>query len=457
MFSSSTYTERRRQLCAALGSGRVLLLGNGETGMNYAANVYHFRQDSTFLYFIGIDQPGLAAVIDTATGGTTVFGDELTMDDIVWTGEQPSIRRKAAQAGIDSFQPRGELSAAVDGETHYLPPYRGAQVIALQALFGRDPESVQAQASEALIRATVQVRTPKSEVEIAEIETAVRITNEMHRAAMQTARPGVRESEVYAALMGVAHRHDTHYSFPAIVSRDGQILHNHAHKNVLAEGDLLLVDCGAESPLHYAGDMTRTFPVSAQFSDRQKAVYEVCLQSQLDAISALRPGITYREVHLIACRTIALGLKELGIMRGDVEAAVEAGAHALFFPHGLGHLMGLDVHDMENLGEAYVGYTDDLRKSTQFGLAFLRLGRTLAPGMVLTVEPGIYFIPQLIDAWRAEGKWAAFIDFDEADKFKDFGGIRIEDDYLITAEGARLLGDPVPKTVKDIEDYRAQL
>lgn len=458
MFPTTTYQSRRDRLCKLLSgssAGKVLLYGNDNAGMNYSGNTYHYRQDSTFLYFIGIDQPGLAAVVDPESGKTTVYGDELTMDDIVWTGEVPSIREQAAHAGIQDVRPRAEMKAALAGKAHYLPPYRGDHVVMLHELLGKSPAEVKAGASLDLIQAVVKIRSYKTEEEIVEIEKAVRITNDMHLAAMRTARPGVSESEVYAAMMEVVNRYDTHWSFPAIVTRNGQILHNHSHENLLRRGDLLLVDCGAESKMHYAGDMTRAFPVNATFSERQKAVYEVCLQSQLDAIATLKPGSSNRHAHLTASRTIAAGLKDLGIMKGDPDAAVEAGAHALFFPHGLGHMMGMDVHDMENVGEDHVGYDEEIKRSSQFGLAFLRLGRKLEKDFVITVEPGIYFIPQLIDTWRKEGTNAEFINFDEADKYKDFGGIRIEDDFLITADGSRLLGDPVPKTVAEVETYRS--
>lgn len=455
MFPTATYIQRRQALSQHLQGGKILLLGNVDAAMNYAANTYHFRQDSTFLYFTGLNRAGLYAVIDLDQGTTTVYGNELTMDDIVWTGDLPTIAEQAAQAGISRVAAPSQLEADLAGAPiHYLPPYRGKQNLELQRLLGKSKAEVETGASLELIQAIVKLRAYKSAEEVEALETAVRITNEMHLAAMRTARPGMRESDVYAALMHAAYAENATASFPPIVTVNGQILHNHAHGNRMQAGDLLLVDCGAENHDLYVGDMTRAFPVSPTFSDRQKAVYEVCLQSQLDAIATLKPGVPYRDSHLAACRTIAAGMKDLGIMKGDVDEAVAAGAHALFFPHGLGHMMGMDVHDMENFGENNVGYDSEFQRSEQFGLAFLRLGRRLESGFVITVEPGIYFIPQLMDKWKAEGKFTEFINYEEATKYKDFGGIRIEDDYLITDEGARLLGHPVAKTVADVEAVR---
>jgi Xaa-Pro aminopeptidase len=456
MFSAATYTERRQRLCAALPGGQVLLLGNHYLGMNYAGNTYHFRQDSTFLYYIGIDRSGLAALIDVASGETTVYGDELDMDDIVWTGALPTIAEQAALSGIHATKPTAALASAIGGNVHYLPPYRHDNMIRLSELLSMAVQAVKPMASAELVRAIVAQRSIKTTEEVAEIERAVRITNDIHVAAMLAARPGIGEADVHAAVQEVIARNDTLASFPAIISTDGQILHNHAHHNTLQSGRLLLVDFGAEAPhSHYAGDMTRTFPVDATFTARQRGIYQAVLDGQMAAIGMLKPGLPYRDAHLRAARVIAEGLKAMGLMKGDLDAAVAAGAHALFFPHGLGHMMGLDVHDMEDLGENNVGYGDGYERSTQFGLAFLRLARPLQAGFVVTVEPGIYFIPQLIDQWRAQGQHKDFIVYDEVEKFKDFGGIRIEDDYLITADGARILGGNVAKTIEDVEALRA--
>lgn len=456
MFPSTTYIERRKVLCAALSGGQVLLMGNQELGMNYPGNTYPYRQDSTFLYYIGIDRAGLAAIIDVATGEATVFGDELEMDDIVWTGEQPTIADAAALAGIHHTKPSQALASAISKNVHYLPPYRHDNLIKVSELLNIGVQAVKPMASAELVKAVVAQRSIKTAEEIIEIETAVRITNDLHVAAMLAARPGIGEADVHAALQAVIARNDTLASFPAIISIDGQILHNHAHHNQLKSGRLLLVDHGAEAPhSHYAGDMTRTFPVDATFTQRQKGVYQAVLDGQMAAIGMLKPGLAYRDAHLKAARVIAEGMKAMGLMKGNLDEAVAAGAHALFFPHGLGHMMGLDVHDMEDLGEANVGYGEGFERSTQFGLAFLRLARPLRTGFVITVEPGVYFIPQLIDQWRSQGLHKDFIVYDEVEKFKDFGGIRIEDDYLVTEDSARLLGGNVPKTIEDVEALRA--
>ncbi|HHG86380.1 MAG TPA: M24 family metallopeptidase, partial [Bacteroidetes bacterium] len=315
MFPTSTYINRRQQLISHFDSGKILLLGNVEASMNYSANTYHFRQDSSFLYFTGLNRAGLHTLIDLDQGTTTVFGDELTMDDIVWTGDLPTISEQAAAAGIAQVQPIEKLAGALaGGRLHYLPPYRGAQTLTLQDFLGKSASEIKAGASDELIQAIIKIRSYKTDEEIVELEKAVRITDEMHLAAMRVARPGMRESEVYAALMQVAHAHDANTSFPPIVTVNGQILHNHSRHNMMQEGDFLLVDCGAETQNLYVGDMTRSFPVSPTFSARQKAVYNVCLQAQLDAIAVLKPGVSNREAHLIASKTIAAGMKDLGLM-----------------------------------------------------------------------------------------------------------------------------------------------
>ena len=456
MFSASTYIERRKRLCETLGKGKVLLLGNTEVGMNYKSNVYHFRQDSTFLYFTGIDRAGLAAVIDVESAETTVFGNELDMDDIVWTGERPTIAEMAEKAGIEHTRPMTDLKNAIQGEVHYLPPYRHENLIMLHELLGQTIAIVKSGVSVSLIQAIAAMRSIKSAEELEEIDLAVRITNDLHMAAMMTASSGLREADVHAAIQAVIARQDTSLSFPAIISTAGQILHNHAHHQEMESGRLLLVDAGAEAPIsRYAGDMTRTFPVDRQFTEKQKAVYQTVLDAQMAAIAMLKPGLPYKSAHLEAARVIAEGMKSIGLMKGNMDEAVAAGASALFFPHGLGHMMGLDVHDMEDYGENYIGYGEGFERSSQFGLAFLRLAKPLKAGYVVTVEPGIYFIPQLIDQWRAEKLHTEFINYDALEAYKDFGGIRIEDDYVITENGARLLGGNVPKTIKDVEALRA--
>ncbi len=456
MFAKETYIRRRQQLKDTLKSGLLLFLGNDECGMNYADNTYHFRQDSTFLYFFGSDYAGLAAVIDIDEDREIIFGNELTIDDIVWMGTQPTISEKSERVGIRETLPMGELKsylerAAAKGQAiHYLPPYRGDHKLWLQELLGLAPAEIAAQSSVPFIRAVVDQRNYKSAEEIAQIEEAVNTSVEMHVTAMRMARPGIKESEIAAAVTEVAMRGGGNLSFPVIATINGQTLHNHCHSNVLHEGQLFLLDAGAENAMHYAGDLTSTMPVSGRFTEQQRTVFDINHRAYTAAVNALRPGIAFRDVHLTAMTEICRGMKELGLMKGDPAEAANIGAYALFMPCGLGHMMGLDVHDMENLGEVYVGYNGQ-PKSTQFGFKSLRLARPLEPGFVFTVEPGIYFIPELIDKWRAENMYTDFICYDKLDAWKGFGGIRNEEDYLITEDGARRLGNHKPSSADEIE------
>jgi Xaa-Pro aminopeptidase len=428
--------------------------------MNYADNTYHFRQDSSFLYYWGLDQANLAAVIDVDSGEETIFGDELTIDDIVWMGSLPTLRQCARDVGVHETRPFKELSCQISQAikagrpVHFLPPYRPDNMIQLGRWLELPPEKLREKASVEMILAVAGMRNIKSELEIAEIETAADITVDMHVAAMTMTRPGMREWQIMAEMHRVALASGGNLSFPIILTKNGQTLHNHFHGHLVQEGDLVLADAGAESRRHYAADMSSTFPVSPRFTPEQKAIYEIALAAHQAAVDTLAPGVSNRSVHLKACRTIAEGLKGLGLMKGDLDEAVALGAHALFFPCGTGHMMGLDVHDMEDLGEQYVGYENE-SKSTQFGLKSLRLARTLQPGFVLTIEPGIYFIPELIDLWKSQHKFSEFIVYDEVEKYRHFGGLRNEEDYLITPEGHRRLGKYKPMTVAEVETIRA--
>jgi Xaa-Pro aminopeptidase len=460
MFPVTTYINRRNVLKKAVGSGVLLLLGNDESPMNYADNTYHFRQDSTFLYYFGSDYAGLAAVIDIDADKEIIFGDELTIDDIVWMGAQPSIRQKCEQVGIRETLPAGALktyvqaAAAKGRRIHFLPPYRAQQQIKFMDLLDLAPAQQTAAASVEFVKAVVNQRNYKSDEEIEQIEEAVSISAEMHRKAIAMARPGMKESEIAAAMNEIAMRRGGHLSFPTIASINGQTLHNHYHGNTLASGRLMLVDAGAENAMHYAGDLSSTFPVDKKFTGRQRTIYEIRYRMHCAAVAALRPGIAFRDVHFIAAKTLVEGFKAIGLMKGDATEAVTSGAHALFFVHGLGHMMGLDVHDMENLGEVWVGYNGEPR-STQFGLKSLRLARTLEPGFVHTIEPGIYFIPELIDRWKAKKQLEQFINYQEVETYRDFGGIRNEEDYLITASGARRLGPALPLSAEEMEAARS--
>lgn len=457
MFSTQVYVERRRRLRHQVSNGLILLLGNEESPMNYPDNAYPFRQDSSFLYFFGLDFPRLAAVIDADEGTECVFGDDPTVDDIIWTGPGPSLQEKCRRIGVSETASHERLTvtlkkAAEHGrKIHFLPQYRAANVTRMEQLLGLHPTVVQDYVSETLIRAVVAQRSIKTLEEIQQIEAALDISYEMQTTAMRMARPGVYERQVAGVMEGIAVSRGTRLAFPTIFSIHGETLHNHHHENQMKEGDIAVNDSGAESPLHYAGDITRTIPVSGKFSDRQKEIYSIVLAAQEKAIEAIRPGVEFRDIHRLACTVLAAGLRDLGLIRGNVDEAVQAGAHTLFFQCGLGHMMGLDVHDMEGLGEDYVGYTPTLKRNYDFGWRSLRLGKALEPGFVITVEPGLYFIPELIDRWSAERKCAQHINYDEVDKYRDFGGVRIEDDVLVTEHSCRVLGKPIPRSIAEIE------
>lgn len=457
MFEKEIYIKRRQRLKSLMNNGIGLFIGNVESPMNYPDNTYHWRQDSDFLYFFGVDLPGLTGLIDFNSGDEMVFGDDFTVDDIVWMGPQPSIAGLASGAGVSRTHPVVKLADIVHEtlaggrEIHFLPPYRAETKMTLGALLKENPCQMRTRASEKLIRAVVSLRSVKEDVEVAEIEKAADIACEMQTTAMRMCKPGITEQEIFGVLQGIAYSRGAGPAFPIILSINGQTLHNHVHINMLKEGRMMVTDCGAESNMHYSADLTRTTPVGGKFSQRQKEIYEIVLKANTEAIKTAGPGISNRDLHLGACRTIASGLKDLGFMKGDVDEAVAAGAHALFMPHGLGHMMGLDVHDMEALGENYVGYSDEVKRSTQFGLRSLRFALPYKPGHVFTVEPGIYFIPELVAKWKSEGLNREFINFDKVETYLDFGGIRIEDDVLITPTGSRMLGKTAPKTVGEIE------
>ena len=448
MFDRQVYISRRKRLLENVKDGLILLLGNSEASCNYPDNQYHFRQDSSFLYFFGLDKPDLAAVIDAETGEETIFGNDVDIDDIIWMGPQPLIADQAAQVGVSKTAPFARLAdclkeAQAKGRTiHYLPPYRNHNKIMLYRML-----------SVPLIKAVVAQRLIKEPCEIAEIDKACNLGYAMHYAAMKMLRVGMVEQELVGVMEGVVKGNGPMISFPTILSQRGETLHNHAHGAVLEEGKLCVIDAGAEVPSHYCSDNTRTLPTGGKFTQKQRDIYEIVLTANDYARDAARPGVAYRDVHLGAAKIIVQGLRNLGLVRGDVDEMVAAGVQGLFMPHGLGHNMGLDVHDMEDLGENYVGYDPDQTRAKQLGLGSLRMARKLVPGHVITDEPGIYFIPALIAKWRDEGINAEYINFGKLEAYHDFGGIRLEDDLLITETGARILGSKrLPITVEEIEN-----
>lgn len=458
MFNAD-YKKRRQALQTKLQGGIIIFPGNNEAPCNYPDNAYKFRQDSSFLYFFGINRPGMTGVIDLDSSEEYLFGDDVTMDDIIWMGPQPNVKDMAASIGVDNSGSTQDLKTLVTTaarqrrQIHYLPPYRHDTMFALEEMLGIPVAGLKAKASLPLIKAVVDLRSVKEPCEIEEIERACDIGYEMHTTAMRLCKPGVKEQYIAGVLDGIAASYGSMTSFATILSQNGETLHNHYHGNILQTGKLMLTDAGAETVNNYCSDFTRTVPVGGRFTSRQKDVYNIVVACHDHAIDFARPGQTWKEVHINVCKVLAQGLKDLGLMKGNVDDAVAAGAHALFMPHGLGHMMGLDVHDMEGLGQVYVGYDEETRPSEQFGLASLRMGRRLQEGFVITDEPGCYFIPALIDKWRAENKFTDFLNYDIIDTYKDFGGIRLEDDVLITATGSRFLGKKhIPLTIEEVEN-----
>ena len=458
MFNFEVYEGRREALKSKVHSGILLFLGNSEAAVNYPGNQYRFRQDSTFNYFFGMTDPDLAAAIDLESGEEIIFGNDVDIDDIIWMGPQPLLRDKAEKVGVYKTDVLSALddyiakAVASGRKVHFLPPYRYHNMIQINRLLGIPFDKMKQSASEEFIKAVVSLRIIKQECEIAEIEKACDIGYQMHYAAMKMMKLGMVEQEIVGVMEGISISHGLMPSFPIILSQNGETLHNHSHHQVLTEGRMVVIDAGAETNTNYTSDFTRTLPASGRFTQQQKEIYNIVAAANNLAISLARPGKTYSEVHQAASRVIAQGLVDLGLLKGNADEIVAAGAHSLFMPHGLGHNMGMDVHDMEDLGENYVGYDDTHKRSSQFGLGSLRMGKMLEAGHVVTVEPGIYFIPALIEQWEREGTNAQFVNFEKLRSYYKFGGIRLEDDILITPSGCRLLGSKrLPITVEDVE------
>lgn len=457
MFTKEIYIKRREELKQSVKSGIILLLGNGEAPMNYDGNTYDFRQDSSFIYYAGLDTPDLAYILDIDQNKEYLLGDELTIDDVVWMGNFPSLKERAAEAGINTVLPFSQLSSLVgvamkSGRTvHYLKPYRYRNKLLLSELLGKQIDSLAADFSLELTRTIIRMRLIKSNEELVELEDAGKTGYAMHIVAMKMCRQGVSEREIAGMIEGLAISKGNRVSFPTILSMNGQTLHNHDHSGILQKGRLMLCDAGAENLNYYASDFTRTTAVGGEYSEQQKEIHNIVLKALNDSIDMAKPGVAYKTVNRNAYRVIFEGLRELGLTKGDTEEALEAGAPALFMPHGLGHALGLDVHDMEDLGETLTGYDDRIKRDTLFGYRSLRFGKHLEPGLVLTVEPGIYFIPQLIEKWKAEKTNADFIRFDTLKNYCNFGGIRLEDDIVITPQGCRPVYEKrLPVTVEEI-------
>lgn len=462
MFDKKVYAARRAKLRQTLKGGLVLLPGNPDVPCNYAANTFHFRQDSNFLYFFGLQKADMFGLIDLDADKDCLYADDLTMDDIIWMGTQPSVSELAAEVGVEHTAPVKDLKELLHKATlsrrkvHFVAPYNMQVAQQMSEWLSMPVAKFKEEQSVELIKAISEQRSIKGKEELAEIEEAMETAYQMHTLAMRMCKSGTYEYQIAGAIEGVTMKRHGGISFIPIVSINGQTLHNHTYNNMLKEGRMLVVDAGAENHNNYCSDVTRTTPVGGKFNTRQKEVYEIVLKANQTIIETVKPGLPYRDYHLAACKIIAQGLKDLGLMKGDIDQAVREGAHAMFMPHGLGHMMGLDVHDMENMGENLFGYDDEIKRSDQFGLAYLRLGRRLQPGFVLTDEPGIYFIPELIDLWRSQDKFPQYINYDKVEAYKDFGGIRIEDDLLITDKGCKVLGPHIPKTVAEVEEEAAK-
>ncbi len=457
MFSTQTYVLRRDNLAASVSKGIILLMGNRYSSRNYKDNHYPFRQDSTFLYYVGISRPELALVIDVASGKTILFGNEADEQDLIWTGPSPQLSFLAEKSGITDVRPyteiKGYLAKHIDSkaEIHYLPPYSSDHIYLLSHWLGLPTFQSALIPSKSLIYAIIQQRQYKDELELEQIQQALDITHHLHTISRELALPGIKEKAILGECTKYLMEAGSAYAYAPILTIQGNVLHHHSYDNTLASGQFLLVDMGAESDMGYASDITRTFPVGRKFSDIQGQLYQVVLNAQQAAIDALSPGVAFLDIHLLSSKKLVEGLKELDMMSGDTEEIIAAGAHALFFPHGLGHMMGLDVHDMENLGEDYVGYGSYCQRSNLFGLHALRLAKKLEPGFVVTIEPGFYMIKDLIYSWKAQKKFTQFINYEKLGYFMDLGGIRIEDDILITQIGHKVLSSQIEKKISDIE------
>lgn len=460
MFSKETYINRRAELKKLVKNGIVLLFGNNESPANYPANAYStFRQDSSFLYYFGQHRDGLVGVIDIDNDKETLVGDNIDIEDIVWFGSVDSVSDMASQVGVANSAPMKDLKLICNEalknhrQVHYLPPYRFDTKIQIMDLLGTHPGQQKESASLELIKAVIKMRSTKEPQEIEAIERACEVGYKMHTTAMRLTKPGVTERFIGGQVDGIANSYSSKVSFATIFSQHGEIMHGNPSTAILESGRLVLCDAGCELD-DYCSDNTRTYPVSGKYTQRQLDIYSIVEACHDYTLEVAKPGVKWYDVHMDVCRLMTNRLKEIGLMKGDTEEAVQAGAHAMFLPHGLGHMMGMDVHDMEGLGQQYVGFDNEIQPSTQFGTNCLRMGRRLEENFIMTDEPGIYFIPALIDDWKASGHCKEFINFDMLETYKDFGGIRIEDDILITKDGCRFLGKSrIPYHPADVEKF----
>ena len=460
MFAKEVYVRRRKTLLGKMReagqSGIILFVGNAEAPAQYKDNCYKWRQDSSWLYYFGLDEPFMAAVLDIDSGAETLFADDVEIDDIIWMGPQPTVRSKADEVGIAHIAPYGALANALaparkaGRSIHYLAPSRYFNTLRLMELMGR--ARIERGVSRPLTEAVISMRLIKEDIEIEAIDVACALGYEMHSVARDSIKIGIVEQDIVGRMEGVALAKGWGVSFPTILTQHGETLHNHIHDKIIEPGKLMVIDAGVESNEHYASDFTRTYPTSGKFTTKQREIYQIVYDCNQLAFSLTKPGITYREVHLATARKMLEGLSTLGIVKGDLDEMVAKGIAGLFQPHGLGHNMGLDVHDMEDLGENLVGYDPDQTRAKQLGLGSLRMARSLKPGHVITDEPGIYFIPALIEKFKKEGLGYDFVNYAKLESYYDFGGIRLEDDVLVTETGARRLGPQrLPVSPDDVE------
>lgn len=457
LFHKDIYIARRERLLKSVDSGLLLIMGNNDSPMNYKDNIYQFRQDSNFLYFFGLAEPQMAATLDTASGEVVLYGYDYTIDDIVWVGPTKSLLDKANQVGVSKVKSIADLKSDLERakEVHYLPSYRDDRTIFLSEAMGKSVAEIKQGHSDSLIKAVISQRSIKSSEEVAEMEKAVNITRKMHLEAMRATRVGRYEYEVVAEITRKYKRAHTELAYPVIFSVNGQTLHNHSHANLMQDGQIVLNDSGASNSMFYAGDITRVIPVNGRFSSQQKEIYDIVLEMETSVIDSLKAGDLYQDHHIASNKVMLSGLRDLGLVKGDVEEMSALGVGGLFMPHGLGHMIGLDVHDMEDLGEDLVGYSTEVSRPQQLGLKSLRLARRLEEGFVLTVEPGIYFIPELINKYKAEKQFVDFVDYGKLESYLSFGGIRIEDNVHVSSNGGVILGNPIPKTTAEVEQaYR---